>query len=276
MSNRFLLCRFTHRAGRLAGKSNDWAIAVIGDAIEIRAGKSDGFLARRPLLRTSWSTTTAQDEADKRLREQLRQSYEIVGHCSFTADGLVCDVSPMVDGFDAGVPVNVLVDEHRRLTPPALFWSVRADSWDAAMSVMEEVAGANANAAPKLDLRWTGRNGLVTNVPIVDGYVIAFAGYNGSGPLRWDGEVPSGSPVSVLLWILLFRQRARDQTVRVTVADAAGNEITGLRLAERLGVLRELGGADLDAVRPLALSLGLISAGLDGISSGRMKRFTFS
>lgn len=274
MSNRFLLLRFTHQTGRLAGRSNDWAIAVIGDAIEIRTGRTGEILTRRPLLRTNWSMPTASDEADKRWKEQMQQSYEIVGHCSFTPEGLAIDISPVVEGMVVGVPINTLLEDTER-KPPALFWSVRAEDWATARGIMEEVAAVNEQLAPRLDLRWIERRGMPTSVPVVDGYVFAFSGYSGSGVLRWDGEVPKGSPATVLLWILLFRKHG-GQAVTVTAADAAGNEITGLRLADKLGVLRDLGGADIDTVKPLALSLGLISTGLEGVRPNRMKRFTFS
>lgn len=276
MSNRFLLCRFTHQAGRLAGKSRDWAIAVIGQTLEVRTGNTGAALSRRPVLQSTWTVASPEDEAERRLTSQVQQGYEVVGHCSFTPEGLTCDVSPIVGGIVARVPVNAIVEEQREAIPPALFWGVRADRWDTAKSVMDEVARVNQDASPQLDLRWTGRNGLPTNIPVIDGYVIAFPGLNGSGTVRWDGEVPVGTSASVLLWILLFRKIGAGRSVVVSLADANGTEITGLRHAELLGVVRQLGGADMESLKPVALSLGIISAGLDGLAAGRMKRFKFS
>jgi hypothetical protein len=87
VSARFRLYRVHH----VDGSSKDWAIRATEDGVVVRYGKTGRVSRLHEIPRASrtFRAATPQDEAERRIGEQLRQGYEYVGEVTFDARSLV-------------------------------------------------------------------------------------------------------------------------------------------------------------------------------------------
>ncbi|WP_207462124.1 hypothetical protein [Azospirillum sp. SYSU D00513] len=219
---RYLLARFT----RANGSSKDWAIAVIDGEVYVRHGKTEASMPRKQLDRKG---LPALSDARRRLQEQIDQVYDVLGTCTFDAEGKVGRID-----HDRHAEIPVHADQPASARPQGeadIYFEVKSASWQALFAVME---AAYERLSPHYECRWVTRQGVPTGVPKIEGWTLTFDGHNGTGQVRHSGSLRRVNGVGALLFLLTMRHLASDG-VEVRVVKADGGEIAkDLRKEESL------------------------------------------
>ena len=240
---RYLLLRNT-----VAGRDRDWAVAIRGNSILVRFGSTGSRLQLREPDKGSWRETTPQAEARRRLNAQQREGYWVVGSAEILSDGTIESID---ENRAAGLPEHDdTAPTGQRSRKAALFWTVDAPSWAALKAALDDVAAAFT--AAELEVGWVSRPKLPTGVPVVAGTPLTFSGHEGSGPVRWAGELVPGLDASVLLFVLTLRLRAPGNGIEVKAADADGRDIG---LVKHHPDLLAAFGTTFEQIRPLTAAI---------------------
>lgn len=243
---RWLLARYN----RSDGTSKDWAVAVIGGDLFVRFGKTGQAMQKKPIAKSSWKSSGAAAEGRRRLWEQTEQGYEILGTCTFGADGKATDLQ---SNPAAEIPAAEEVTSRPATMKDAdIFFEITAVSWQRLFEVMEVAVG---RLSDHYECRWSTREGIPTGVPVIEGWTPAFDGHTGIGRVRHAGSLRRANGVGALLFLLTMRMVASaDVTVNVVKADG-GTIDKDLRKEAALLATFE---SSVDLITPAAEDAGLI------------------
>ncbi len=145
-----------------------------------------------------------------------------------------------------GVNSYELLPDEAIVQEPAAYWRIHLVDTQAAWSDLEHVVEQLREKIRSLDPDFDGE--------IWDGWPIPKPGLNRSGSVKTDE--PAGIRPVLYLMALQKRTRALAPGVRVSLATEDGIEI-GYDLRSETAVLTSF-GTDLESVRPLAETLGLL------------------
>ncbi|WP_448205417.1 hypothetical protein [Azospirillum sp. sgz302134] len=242
------------------GTSKDWAVAVIGEAVVVRFGKTGAAMQQREIPRSSWKAPSAKGEADRRIREQDDQGYVTIGTCRFDAKGQVLDVetNPSPDNWVHTIERKA---GERRKAERLFFFEIKAASWRAMAFVLDPVV---RSLQGPFKITFVGREGLPQAAPVIDGWPLRFDGHSGTGAVNVSGTIDRGAAPGALVFLLALRAEAKNSTlhtgesaVDITIVDATGDPveptIKGVQTA--LGVF---GTDTFDTHRTLLTDIGVI------------------
>jgi len=221
----FELWRYTHPDG----SSKDWAIRRNGDgSITTRWGPTGPTL---PQVSTRRQDKIALENAKR------RKGYVHVGQVTIAADGRIHSVK---DGKGELLPDEAIVPEK------AVYWRIQLVDSQAAWSDLDPVVERLRENIRGLDPDFDGHNW--------SGWPLPKPGQDRSGIVKPDDK----AGFRPLLYLMALQKLTRDLApgARVSLATEDGIEI-GHDLRSETAVLTSF-GTDLERVRPLAETLGLL------------------
>jgi hypothetical protein len=221
----FDLWRYTHPDG----SSKDWAIRRNGDgSITTRWGPTGPAL---PQVSTRRQDKIALENAKR------RKGYIYVGQVTIASDGRIHSVK---DGKGEILPDEAVIVEE------AVYWRIHLVDTQAAWSDLERALELLGDKICSTDPAFDGKTW--------DGWPLPKPAQDRSGSIKPDGK----AGIKPVLYLMALQKLTQELSpgVRVSLATEDGIEI-GHDLRSEAAVLT-LFGTDLEGVRPLAETLGLL------------------
>lgn len=232
----FDLWRYTHPDG----SSKDWAIRRNGDGTITTRWRPTG--PTLPQVSTRRQDKIALENAKR------RKGYVHVGQVTIASDGRIHSAK---DGKGELLPDEAIVPE------PAVYWRIHLVDTRAAWSDLDHIVERLREKIRGLDPNFDGETW--------DGWSLPTPARDRSGIIKPDKPVG----IRPLLYLMALQKLTRELPpgVRVSLATEDGIEI-GHDLRSETAVLTSF-GTDLESVRPLAETLGLLQPRIDLVEAIR-------